>query len=260
MFISFVAQNLKDNQPPNKRLFNKDYKMSISKEKVCELSTKLKNSYVDQHENTITEWLEQNQPEPIVVGITDELIKIIAGDIISNSDGELPYGWRLESIIKSCLKNNSVLIPSVQGNVSNEVEQLKSQQLTPSWDDAPEWANWLAQDKDGMWNWYESEPKLGGENWYTKTGVLSESALIDFDRWKQTLEQRPKPTPQVEVGQVWKHKETRFDFTVNVVQEVADCYCVCAYYKGAVDDNLQINWEGNHIDFLAKFERVIGGE
>lgn len=89
--------------------------------------------------------------------------------------------------------------------IKKELEQLKSQQLKPNWDDAPEFANWLAQDKDGMWNWYESEPKLGGENWYTKTGVLSESALIDFDDWQQTLEQRPQPpAPTVDVGQVWK--------------------------------------------------------
>lgn len=28
----------------------------------------------------------------------------------------------------------------------------------PSWDDAPEWANWLAMDADGTWFWFEDEP------------------------------------------------------------------------------------------------------
>ena len=30
----------------------------------------------------------------------------------------------------------------------------------PSWDSAPEWANWLAMDSDSEWFWYISEPHL----------------------------------------------------------------------------------------------------
>lgn len=30
--------------------------------------------------------------------------------------------------------------------------------MKPDWKDAPEWAEWLAMDGDGEWNWYEYEP------------------------------------------------------------------------------------------------------
>lgn len=30
--------------------------------------------------------------------------------------------------------------------------------MKPDWKDAPEWANWLAMDGDGRWNWYNCEP------------------------------------------------------------------------------------------------------
>lgn len=33
----------------------------------------------------------------------------------------------------------------------------------PTWGNAPEWANWLAQELDGSWFWYEKEP------WYIKS-------------------------------------------------------------------------------------------
>ena len=32
-------------------------------------------------------------------------------------------------------------------------------QTTPSWDNAPEWANWLTYDKDG-WYWWDAKPDL----------------------------------------------------------------------------------------------------
>lgn len=30
--------------------------------------------------------------------------------------------------------------------------------MKPSWDDAPEWANWIAKDKDQQWRAFENEP------------------------------------------------------------------------------------------------------
>lgn len=31
--------------------------------------------------------------------------------------------------------------------------------IKPAWDEAPEWANWLAMDCDGWWIWYKNEPE-----------------------------------------------------------------------------------------------------
>lgn len=31
--------------------------------------------------------------------------------------------------------------------------------MKPSWDDAPEWANYVAKDANGSWHWYEMEPE-----------------------------------------------------------------------------------------------------
>ncbi len=31
--------------------------------------------------------------------------------------------------------------------------------MTPSWNDAPAWAQYLSMDADGRWFWYEFEPR-----------------------------------------------------------------------------------------------------
>lgn len=41
----------------------------------------------------------------------------------------------------------------------------------PSWDDAPEWANWLAMDEDGDWYWHKKEPYFNGVEWLSDFGV-----------------------------------------------------------------------------------------
>ena len=33
------------------------------------------------------------------------------------------------------------------------------------WKDAPDWANYAAMDKDGMWHWYECEPEPRSIDW-----------------------------------------------------------------------------------------------
>ncbi|WP_323615400.1 hypothetical protein [Pseudomonas putida] len=66
----------------------------------------------------------------------------------------------------------------------------------PHWDDAPKWAEWLAQDEDGNWHWFESEPEenssrsklgfwlgLGRCKWSRKTP--------NYRNWHETLTDRP---------------------------------------------------------------------
>ena len=38
--------------------------------------------------------------------------------------------------------------------------------MKPDWSDAPEWADYLAQDANGTWYWYEGKPKpVYGGDW-----------------------------------------------------------------------------------------------
>ena len=62
----------------------------------------------------------------------------------------------------------------------------------PSWETAPRWANWLAQDGDGFWNWYRSKPawaKSNGEGggYYAIDGMVQPAFLEQ----PGTLEPRP---------------------------------------------------------------------
>lgn len=37
--------------------------------------------------------------------------------------------------------------------------------MKPSWDDAPEWANWLAMDDNGVWYWHDEKPLWRYDEW-----------------------------------------------------------------------------------------------
>lgn len=68
----------------------------------------------------------------------------------------------------------------------------------PPWEDAPDWAEWLAQDADGFWAWFRREPRLGhNEDWV----VGEQTALPTWSKagkgqtnpnWRTTLERRPE--------------------------------------------------------------------
>ena len=71
-------------------------------------------------------------------------------------------------------------------------------QNKPSWDDAPEWGEWLAQDGDGEWFWYVSKPFVDEENdnavWELGDSFdheLCQSGEVLGD-WRDTLEKRPE--------------------------------------------------------------------
>jgi hypothetical protein len=66
----------------------------------------------------------------------------------------------------------------------------------PSWDDAPEWAMWLAMDSNKVWNWFQNEPfQHRTDNWFTnkETGGQFRRALVTNDYsgdWENTLQAR----------------------------------------------------------------------
>lgn len=79
--------------------------------------------------------------------------------------------------------------------------------MKPDWKDAPEWAQWLSMDGDGLWSWWEILPTWDhGENdWFVDIDTVPEGSNglalyatdtpdesgIDWDHAFDTLEARP---------------------------------------------------------------------
>lgn len=61
----------------------------------------------------------------------------------------------------------------------------------PSWDDAPEWAQWLAQSPTGEWRWCARKPEQTAVGWYHtgRTDSAMKSGINNY--WRETLERRP---------------------------------------------------------------------
>jgi hypothetical protein len=82
-----------------------------------------------------------------------------------------------------------------------EALEANTRRGKPSWSDAPEWAQWLAQDEDGGWCWYEGKPKEAERGWRVINFVdlrPSRTSIVlgDLDYnanpdWRNTLEKRP---------------------------------------------------------------------
>jgi len=66
--------------------------------------------------------------------------------------------------------------------------------MKPSWDDAPEWAQWLAIDFDGEWIWFECEPISNEYGFWDVSKVNAKSETAGFGivkDWHLSLEPRP---------------------------------------------------------------------
>lgn len=65
--------------------------------------------------------------------------------------------------------------------------------MKPDWNLAPEWANYLAQDGDGAWWWYENRPKVSkfGPYWTEPRGKFELAAGATYNSWNNSLEVRP---------------------------------------------------------------------
>lgn len=179
------------------------------KEKVKELC----DSYacnILHGDSIIEKWLAENQPEPAVIGLSDEQILDF---------GREQYGdnWECDCFVRQFMewqKTQTFAQPASfpqfdekckeVERLTLELEQLKLQLLKPSWNDAPEWANYRAQDSDGQWKWFDIEPKEG-DDYFTTSGYGNEASAQGFIKnWQQTLEQRPQPPAPI-VGQIWHY-------------------------------------------------------
>lgn len=64
-------------------------------------------------------------------------------------------------------------------------------QNKPNWEDAPGWAEWLAQDKDGEWKWLAGLPGKYVDGW-TAVKIKGCCKGITLGNWRYTLEKRPE--------------------------------------------------------------------
>lgn len=60
--------------------------------------------------------------------------------------------------------------------------------MKPTWDTAPEWANYLTMDDDGTWFWHNNEPFKSGYYWISYG--LTKIARFDDNSWEESLEKR----------------------------------------------------------------------
>ena len=90
----------------------------------------------------------------------------------------------------------TVVSPCVKIDKAQWLARRAELQNKPSWKkDAPEWAEWLAQDEDGEWWFFSAKPKVQSASFgeqcsdiiagYAKKG----ETLGD---WRDTLEKRPE--------------------------------------------------------------------
>jgi hypothetical protein len=80
--------------------------------------------------------------------------------------------------------------------------------IKPSWDEAPDFAQFLAMDGDGIWVWFQDKPEWGpsanawllgaesdGDSAYENATFEPDESGIDCDFAYDTLEERPCSKP-----------------------------------------------------------------
>jgi hypothetical protein len=63
--------------------------------------------------------------------------------------------------------------------------------MKPSWNDAPEWANYLAQDENGEWTWFARKPWIVRDVFVSPDEWDYAEVTSDPTGWRDTLDSRP---------------------------------------------------------------------
>lgn len=126
---------------------------------------------------------------------TDELAWLVR-----ETKGIWPKG---DTHIALCERNRAAAVASIAGwpvaglrwfTKAQYLARKAELQNKPSWDEAPSWAKWLAQDdRTGKWFFYLDEPSEGAHHWAIEgagENALSTSGEVIGD-WRDTLERRP---------------------------------------------------------------------
>lgn len=222
------------------------------------------NDFIDVVQSYLkTQTFAQPEIKEVVVGLTDEQVERLQIEL--NLEGGWWYkkiqDWLKTQTFAQSYKTDGFAEMQLEEcgyeyrKLQSELEQLKTQQFTPDWDNAPEWANWVAQDKNGSWCWYKNEPA------FMRAGVwrvdIGESKPVCFSNVQETLQRRPIPPKQkVEIGQVWKHSPVDSKYVIDSLGRVKDegkYWRDCVTYSSLKDGQF---YTRPLTDFLAKFEQV----
>lgn len=82
----------------------------------------------------------------------------------------------LHSSKRDCLDNDLVLTsqilnnPNIYFDLDPELFFMVTQR--PSWESAPEWANFLTGSLDGFWSWHEKRPTFNNREMYRPCGLM----------------------------------------------------------------------------------------
>ena len=200
-------------------------------EKVRELSKRMVDQLHIGHTPffILSEWLEQNPIEPVVVGLSDEQVDKFERSLSYKSGGFvvlLRDFLRTQTFAQTRAFDDSELSEKYM-TLYDDYQSLlidfslqKKQQFLPNWDKIPVHADWYFVSE----SYCENEPTL--------------NCVI-------YKEQRPKQTPAVEVGQVWRCAKTEV-----IVIALNDDDVV---FQKVITKGFDVY---STIDFLAKFERV----
>ncbi len=69
--------------------------------------------------------------------------------------------------------------------VTAERDALKK--FAPNWDDAPEYARFVAMQADGTWRWYAAKPSMLPGFWESSFAICP----VWFGEWANSLQERP---------------------------------------------------------------------
>lgn len=123
-----------------------------------------------------------------IITLTNGTVKTVEADSFSGAVASLLPGDSSD-IVSVVRVPGAPASPGVQDQGGEAI-------CKPSWDDAPEWAQWLAQDEDGPHYWFETEPHTTtdrhGRYWQAERGRVQRISKENPNpNWRDTLEQRP---------------------------------------------------------------------
>jgi hypothetical protein len=108
-------------------------------------------------------------------------------------------GWHRETDTKYVDKNGGCWMKTTADvgdiKVHHPPSERERLQNKPSWNEAPEWAEWLAQDSDGEWFWFIDRPviyKFTFQPVKSPQGIQLASKGEVLGDWRDTLESRPE--------------------------------------------------------------------